>query len=121
MGTLRSVTLLLGIVFLVLGIGAYVPLLAKDGMVFGFFAVDTMHNIIHLVVGAIGVYACTREDYAKLFYRVFGVIFAVIAILGFWKGADLYMIHPNSADNFFHLIVGIVGLYYGYYFNKKTE
>ena|SRR5579872_2385870 len=120
MSMARKVSLLFGIVFLVCGIGAYVPMLSSNGMLFGLFAVDSMHNIVHIVVGVLALAVYMRESYAKLFFRVVGIVYLIFALVGFFHGGDVYLMQDNMADSILYLVFAIIGLYFGFLFKKAS-
>jgi len=119
MDLLRKLAVLFGVVFLVVGIAGYVPAWVTDGNLFGIFMVDSVHNIVHILSGAVALYASTRADYARLFFKVFGVIYAVVAVLGFVGGDHYLMTHFNMADNILHLVIAVVALYLGFVFRRE--
>lgn len=80
---------------------------------FGIFAVDPLHNIVHLLTGVLGLLAISM-DWEQMFVKVFGVVYAVIALLGFFTGGVLGMIMVNTADNILHLVIALVFLYLGF-------
>lgn len=79
--------------------------------VFDVFAVNAWHNIIHLVTGAIGLLVA---GYAAREYALgLGVVYVVIAIWGFIIGSGesiLGFVPIDTADNFLHLGIGVLGL-----------
>ncbi|MEK7461996.1 MAG: DUF4383 domain-containing protein [Patescibacteria group bacterium] len=106
---------LFGIVFVLIGVLGFVPGVTTDGHLLGIFEVDALHNIIHLATGLIAIWAACSLAHAKLFFKVFGVVYALVTILGFAMGGDvLGLIHTNGADNILHLLVAIVALYAGF-------
>jgi hypothetical protein len=117
---LRIITILLGIGFVFAGVAGFLPMFMMDGLLFGFFEVDSMHNIVHLVSGVIAIMAATSYHYTVLFLKVFGVIYTIVAIWGFWTGGDLYMMHVNMADNILHIVIGVVALFLGFS-ARKTQ
>jgi uncharacterized membrane protein HdeD (DUF308 family) len=52
---MKTVTLILGFVLLALGIAAFIPGLAVDGVLFGMVPVTTMLALAFIFTGAIGV------------------------------------------------------------------
>ena len=54
---IRAFALVIGIVLLVLGILGFIPLFkfGAEDYLLGIFAVDAVHNVFHLLVGALGV------------------------------------------------------------------
>ena len=104
------------IVLLAVGILGFVPGITMDGHLLGIFAVDTMHNIVHLVTGLAALAAAmTSAANARLFFKVFGVIYAIVAILGFVQGDTvLNLMVVNMADHVLHLVIAVVALYLGF-------
>jgi hypothetical protein len=81
------------------------------------FPVNHLHNIVHLAVGGLWLAASTRHDMAKSVNTLIGVVYLVVAVLGF-TGIELVHtllnIHTTgSADNFLHLLSGAASLYFG--------
>lgn len=113
---LRALAIVFGIVFIFIGVAGFFPALTPNGFLFGFFEVDTMHNVVHIVSGVIAIMAATNYRYTKLFFQVFGIIYGVVAILGFARGGDLFMMHVNTADNVLHVFISVVALYLGFIF-----
>jgi hypothetical protein len=110
---------LFGIVFILIGILGFVPGVTMDGHLLGIFEVDTVHNVIHLLTGIIAWLAASSLDHSKLFFKVFGVVYALVTILGFtMDGEVLGLIHTNLADNLLHLVIAVVALWAGFGCNK---
>ena len=53
---------------------------------------------------------------SKTFFQVFGVIYAVVAVLGFLMGNAplLGIVSNNSADSVLHVVIAVVALYLGF-------
>lgn len=79
--------------------------------VFGIFAVNAWHNIVHILTGAIGLLVA---GYAAREYALgLGAVYVVIAIWGFIIGSGdsiLGFIPVNTEDNFLHLALGVLGI-----------
>jgi hypothetical protein len=71
---------------------------------------DTTQNVIHLVLGILGIAAGQSEKWAKAYAQVFGVIYLVIGITGFFF-PELLGMHLEVTENLIHLILGAWGLY----------
>lgn len=112
----KSVALYLGILFLVLAVAGFIPALTPGGKVLGLFLVDPIHNGVHLLTGALAIFASKSGDAAlSLYFKVFGVVYALVTVLGFLTGTGLFGLLPvNIFDNLFHLVVSGVFLYYGF-------
>lgn len=108
----KSVTWILGIVLLLVGILGFVmpsPLL-------GLFDVDKVHNSIHILSGVIAIIAVSSgESMARLFLIVFGVVYGLVTILGFVNAGNILGIFTtNSSDNYLHAAIAIVSLGVGF-------
>ena len=128
----RTFTLVVGIVFLVAGVLGFIPGITVDHVLgfipgntggheylLGIFAVDTVHNLINLVIGVLGI-AAYFWDQTRLYCQGLGIVCLVIGILGFipalvfGNGMLLGLFHVNLADNVVYLIVGLVSAYLGF-------
>lgn len=118
---IRIIAVLFGIGFIFAGVAGFFPSFMPNGLLFGLFEVDLMHNIVHIVSGVIAIMAATSHRYSRLYFQVFGIIYAIVAILGFFLKGDLsfMMMHVNMADNFLHVGIAIVALYIGFFFRRS--
>ncbi len=95
--------------------------------VIGFFthsllgvSVDGLHNWIHLLSGVILAYLGFTGTSVKLGAQVFGVVYTLVAVLGFIQGNTvLGLINTSGLYNIIHLVVGVLALYAG--FGKSAE
>ncbi len=83
----KTLGMLFGIVFLGVGILGFVPGVTSDvngmPMLLGIFHVNTAHNLVHIVSGAIFLFAAmSGAGAARLWFQIFGVIYAIVAVLG---------------------------------------
>ena len=119
MSKLKLVSGVFGVGFLFAGIASYLPMFAPGGNLLGLFAVDNMHSIVYIITGVLGLYTAYNLAYAKVYFRVFGVIYAVLALAGFLHAGGAFIAHANAADNLVYLVVGLIGLYWGFIAGKK--
>lgn len=105
-----------GIVLTLVGILGFVPGITSDGLLLGIFAVDTLHNIVHLVTGVLALVAAMGSGaYVGLYFKVFGVIYALVAVAGLAMGSPvLGLIEANMADHVLHIALAAVFLYAGF-------
>lgn len=103
-------------IFLVIGVLGFVPGITSDGMLLGIFMVGMMHNLVHIVSGALLAYAAWKgASLSRLMFKVLGVVYAVVAVLGFFSGDTvLGLIAVNMADNVLHIVLAAVFLYAGF-------
>src|SRR2546428_14082414 len=84
----KTLGMLFGVVFLAVGILGFVPGVTSDvnamPMLLGIFHVNTAHNLVHIVSGAIFLFAAMSGAGAgRLWFQIFGVIYGIVAVLGF--------------------------------------
>jgi hypothetical protein len=125
----KAAALLFGVVFLLVGILGYVPAVTSDmngmPMLLGIFHVNSAHNIVHLASGIIFLLCGLSGAVAsQLFFRIFGLVYALVAVLGFLKppGPLLGMISNNVADTWLHVALAAAMLVIGFALpaNKAT-
>lgn len=109
----KTVLYVLGAVLTLVGILGFVlpsPLL-------GLFAVNSLHNVVHLATGIVflGV-AFMAPMQSAMAAKVFGVVYAVVAILGLVMGGDMLLglIAVNMMDHILHVALALVLLYVGF-------
>jgi hypothetical protein len=99
-----------GIILIVLGVIG----LITSGDLLG-ANVKGLHTYIHLVSGVILVYLGYTGTSVKTGAQVFGVVYTLVAVLGFIGGTTVIgLINTSSLYNIVHLVVGVVGLYVGF-------
>jgi arginine exporter protein ArgO len=113
--------LVVGVVFLVVGILGFVPGITSDydslgaagheshAMLLGIFQVSVLHNIVHLLFGVVGVLLARRPDTARSYLIIGGVVYLVLWLYGLFIGEDsgANFVPVNDADNWLHLVLGL--------------
>ena len=115
--------MLFGIVFLAVGILGFVPGVTNNEMLLGIFMVNTAHSVVHIVSGAIFLIASmSGAGAARIWFQIFGVIYAVVAILGFMNpsGPLLGMISNNPNDTYLHVVLAVLMLAIGFLSPKQA-
>ncbi|OGC82228.1 MAG: hypothetical protein A2V81_00635 [Candidatus Abawacabacteria bacterium RBG_16_42_10] len=113
---LKSIAFVFGAVLLLVGILGLIPAITANGLLLGIFAVDTLHNIVHLLSGAVIIFAALNSDAAaSMALKIFGVIYALVTIVGFVQESTvLGLLTVNLADNILHLVIALVALIVGF-------
>ena len=109
---MKKTAMILGWILLILGILGFIsnPLVGANGL----FVTDGVHNLIHLITGAILLWAAYKAmGNAAMWLKVFGIIYLLIAILGFFSSSVLGMV-MNGADNWLHLVLAVIFLWVGF-------
>src|SRR5687768_7161036 len=103
----KTMAIVFGIIFVAVGILGFVPGITTNGHLLGIFHVNTAHNLVHILSGVAALIAgMTSLNAARIYFRVFGVIYGLVAVLGFMAGDDnpvLGLIANNMADNWLHV------------------
>ena len=106
-----------GYLLTAVGVLGFVPFLVMDGNLLGIFEVNALHNIIHLATGLIAIYIGSMNDMgkSKMFFKVFGVVYALVAVLGLLMGGNIFgLIMTNMADTLLHIVIAAASLYVGF-------
>ena len=113
----KNLTLFFGMVFILIGILGFVdnPLVGDIGI----FMTNAAHDVIHILIGIVAIIAA-RGGWGTAFLKVFGAVYLLVALLGFWMGSPvLGFIGTNDADNWLHIALGAVFLCTGFMGGKK--
>jgi Domain of unknown function (DUF4383) len=75
-----------------------------------------VHNLIHLVSGAIGAYTGFSGSGYRAFAQIFGSIYTLVGIIGFVAAGTLGNIGVpvNTVYNLIHLVIGVWGIWVGF-------
>ena len=87
------------------------------GMLLGIFHVNLAHNIVHLASGAVFLLCgLAGAGPSRTFFKIFGLVYALVAILGFMKGDGMLLgcVANNMADVWLHVGLAVVMLFFGF-------
>jgi len=119
---IRIIAIGFGAIMLIAGVLGFVPGITHDGLLFGIFAVNAVHNVIHLVTGiaALAVSKST-EKAMRLFFQLFGVVYGLVAISGLFMGDKplLGLVAVNHADHALHAGIALFSLIVGFAFGNQ--
>lgn len=109
---LKRVAMVFGVVFLLIGLLGFVPGITStdsSGMqqLLGIFMVDALHNTIHILTGLIGLWAAMDNKYSKWFLVGAGVVYGLLAVIGFFDTGLLGITKTNTADTWLHLVLAV--------------
>jgi hypothetical protein len=82
----------------------------EGGLLLGIFAVNPLHNVAHLLIGAALLIAgLSSVSAAKAVNSTVGAVYLLLGIVGFFiVGSALNILALNTADHFLHLASAIV-------------
>jgi len=117
----KTTSLVFGIVFVLVAVLGMIgtPIVGPgEGAL---FHTNTAHDVIHLLVGLVFLaVAWFAVDKASLALKVVGVVYLLVALLGFTMDSPvLGFIDVNAADNWLHVVLGVVILWLGVSASKK--
>lgn len=112
---LRKVALIFGIVFILVGILGFVTpggmSMEADpapGHILGLFGINLLHNVVHLLIGVWGIVASRTWGGAKSFMQIGGVLYIVLAVLGFVTPTTFGLIPIGGNDIYLHAVLGLI-------------
>jgi hypothetical protein len=110
---------LFGVVYLLVAIAGFAltgfsDFAGHDSHTLLIFAVNPLHNTIHLALAIAWLAAAPRHSAARLVNVVIGVVLGLVTVLGFFGGLGMLgMSGLADPDNFLHLITATLALYFG--------
>ncbi len=109
--SLKTVMLALGVFYVAIGILGFVPGVTNDGLLIGIFAVNALHNIVHLAIGAVLIWGSMTANIAVL--KALAVVFAVL-VVGSFVAPIVEQVPLNPPDSVLHLVSALITGYYGF-------
>ncbi|MFF8399735.1 DUF4383 domain-containing protein [Streptomyces sp. NPDC016172] len=117
----RQAALLVGLVFLVVGVLGFIPGITTDygslefaghesgAELFGLFQVSILHNLVHLAYGLTGLILAGTASGAYSYLLVGGAVYLVLWVYGLSVGhdSDANFVPLNTADDWLHFALGI--------------
>jgi hypothetical protein len=109
----QKITLGLGIFYVAIGILGFVPGITSDGMLLGIFAVNALHNIAHLVLGAALIWGSMSAAITTV-NKAMAVVFGVLVIASF-VAPIVEQLPLNPPDTILHLASAAITAYLGFF------
>jgi hypothetical protein len=110
---LRTLAKIWGSIFILVGILGFIPATTPNGMLLGIFHVNPAHNVVHLLTGTVAFWAgLTSSHTSKMYFLVFGVVYGLVAIIGFLAGDRpvFGFMANNVADAWLHLGIAVASI-----------
>lgn len=125
---LQKAALVYGIVFLIVGIGGFIPGLTSnieslefaghgsEAMLLGVFQVSILHNIVHLLYGVVGLLAARSFGGSRPYLIWGGAIYAVLWLYGLFVPHEhaANFVPLNTADNWLHFALAVTMIALGF-------
>ncbi|WP_341524710.1 DUF4383 domain-containing protein [Nostoc sp. UHCC 0302] len=125
-------TRIIGIIFTVVGVMGFIaafktaPATTPDvaglsfttgyGDLLGLFPVNVLHNIVHLVVGVLGIVASVSLSSARLYSGMLAIFYGLLTLMGLFPPtqATLGLIPIFGNDIWLHGITAAIAIYFGF-------
>ena len=111
--TVQRVSMIFGAVFLLVALMGFIAagtsMEADPGeapRVLDLFPVNLLHNLVHLAFGVWGVVAARRWDSARAYCRIAGILYLVLAVLGFLAPNGFGLVPLGGHDIWLHVVLG---------------
>ena len=103
--------------FIAVGAAAFVPRIAPGGLLFGVVAMDTDQAILYIASGLLGfAFAVAGEASARTFFRLVGIVYAILALMGVFSPEGLLMgMSVNIPAKALHVAIAAWALYLGFF------
>jgi hypothetical protein len=126
----RNFALVFGIIYLAAGVLGFVPGILRPappdappvtitlfhGYLLGLFAVNVLHNLVHVAIGAWGIAASRATGHARVYARTLAIFYGALAIMGlmpaFHTTFGLIPIHGH--DVWLHAATALIAAWFGF-------
>ncbi|MEV0243374.1 DUF4383 domain-containing protein [Streptomyces sp. NPDC050674] len=117
----QRAALLVGLVFLLVGVLGFIPGITTDydsmefashdsgAELLGLFQVSILHNLVHLAYGLAGLALAGTAARAYSYLLVGGAVYLVLWVYGLSVGhdSDANFVPLNTADDWLHFVLGL--------------
>jgi hypothetical protein len=106
--------LVFGAVYVLVGLVGFIGPLVRDDKLLGIFGINALHNVAHLVVGALLLFGSTSPNPARAVNIGVGAVYLLLGVLGIANGILVEdLLNNNAAGTGLHLLTGALALYFG--------
>ncbi|GAC1445765.1 MAG: hypothetical protein NVSMB52_08190 [Chloroflexota bacterium] len=133
----RLFSLGIGIIYLLVGVAAFVPALYTSvpsdaptlhmttsyGYFLGLFPVNALHDVVHILIGLAGILASARIASARYYSQTLFLAYGLLTVMGFLPQLDTVFgyIPIFSSDTWLHAGTAIVASYFGWVAHEDTN
>jgi hypothetical protein len=122
-----KISLALGVVYVLIGVLGFIPgitvpngMAPGQGLLLGIFAVNAIHNIAHLVLGAALIWAATTGDSVRMVNKGLAAVFAIL-VIGSLIAPIVEGVAINPPDTGLHLVSLLVTAAIGFMASSRTR
>jgi hypothetical protein len=112
----QGVLRILGIIFLALGVIGFF-----NDPVFGIFEVNTMHNVVHLLLGGIALYCSSSRDKTAVGGKIltFANILLIVSMMPVSSHQMVMGLDVNPADHLLHIPFLLASIWVGFFTHNR--
>lgn len=129
----QKTALIVGVVFLLVGVAGFIPGLThaaehlhaagsgSQALLLGVFQVSVLHNLIHLAFAVAGIALAAHPKGSRYYLILGGLVYLVVWLYGLIAvGNDqLNFIPVNAADNWLHLVLAVAMVLLGIFVPRE--
>ena len=128
--TVRNFALIFGIIYLAAGILGFVPgilqpppagepglaVTAFHGYILGLFAVNVLHNLVHVAIGAWGLAASRAASHARMYARTLALVYGALAVMGLIPALNTVfgLVPIHGHDVWLHAATALIAAWFGF-------
>jgi hypothetical protein len=128
--TSRTFALAAGLAYLLVGLLGFLPALTQPpvagapdlavdagyGYLLGLFPINVLHNLVHLVVGFLGLAAYTGVSAARTYARGLAIVYGLLTVMGLVPGLNTTfgLIPLFGNDIWLHALTAALAAYFGF-------
>jgi hypothetical protein len=128
----RYFVLVLGIVFVLVGIMGFVPAFVHQnhadpyqlaiehnhGYLLGIWPVNSVHNLVHLGSGILGILAFFSLGWSRVYCQVLAVVYGAVALMALipqnWAKTAFGLMPIHGNDIWLHAVIALAAAYFGW-------
>ncbi len=109
MTTVQRAAQIFGWIFVLVGIvGLFYSYSMDSALLLGYFPVNVVHNAAHILLGVWGITAAKSFSGAKSYATIAGLLYIVLAIVGYVEPNPMNMLPLGGNDVYLHAVLGII-------------
>ena len=130
---IQNAARILGVIFLIVGIGGFIPGLTTDydqisnfdgvgGKELGGFGVNILENIVHLLYGVAGLALARTASSARAYFIWGGAIYLALWLYGMLidENSSANFMGLNEAAHWLHLVLGVAMIAAGFLLSRRV-
>lgn len=102
-----------GMIYLLIGILGFIIVPDSGDELFGVFSLNVPHSIAHGAIGLALLFSSGNRTNAKRVNLIVGIVYGVLAVLGFVNVVVNDWLKANAADDFLHLATATLAIFFG--------